>query len=98
MEETRIVRLACPRCKRGVFRQYYVEQPNAIAETGYSNAFSYSVSECIRCGWKSQPFDKDEARITAGEAFEIASMTRDRITELKETQPLRFFEEFKEVE
>lgn len=97
MEETKIVRLACPKCKGGIFKQYYVEQPNMISEIGFSNAFHYDVSECVRCGWKSQPFNGDKARIALAEAFEIATMTSDRISNLKRRYPLKFFEEFKEL-
>ena len=94
MGDTRIVRLACPRCKGGVFEQYHVEQPNKLEGTGHSNAFHYEVSKCVRCDWESHPFDEDEARIVAQEAFEIATMTKERIAQLREEQPLRFFEKF----
>ena len=90
MSETRIVKMGCPICKGDAFEQYHIEQPSKIDE-GFSNAYHYEVSKCKGCGWQTAPFNHEEADEFLQRAFWIATLSRDRIMELREQEPDKFF-------
>jgi len=96
VSETKITKLACPRCGGTTFEHFHVYQAPTFAELGFSNDFFYTTEKCVSCGWMSVPTEPGEARRYLLAALKIAPILdpEKRVRVLKQYG----FEPFRVVE